>query len=228
MVGNPAQPPIAKPANDPLQSEIDEFLRQAKSLREGKTAGASAKRDDEDRGKFAVPTAATPSQRGRQPRTPFLGPPKRTARREQARPTPRSTPTPPPAEPATAARESVAEHVAQALDRSKFDRREVQLTQSQKDSDKEFRDHMDRVFQRDIGTLKPEAGIFEVAAASAAAVTAATDANAAVAAAGSTTATAPNTVRKGASDIALFLAGRNNIRDAVILSEILPRPEHRW
>ena len=40
--------------------------------------------------------------------------------------------------------------------------------------------------------------------------------------------TAPVATHKRTSDIALFLAGRKNIRDAVILSEILQRPEHRW
>ncbi|HEY2761488.1 MAG TPA: hypothetical protein VGI75_12115 [Pirellulales bacterium] len=227
MVGNPAQPPVARAMNDPLQSEIDEFLKQAKSLREGKSATSSAgKRNAAKQGEFAVPTAGSPSQRSRQ-RNPFLGPGKRMTRREQARPVARTAPIPPPVD-STPARESVAEHVAQALDRNKFDRRDAPLTQSQQDSDKEFRQHMERVFQRDLVTLKPVAGIFEAAAASAAAATADTDAKAVVAAAGSTTATAPNTIRQSSSDIALFLAGRKNIRDAVILSEILQRPVQRW
>jgi hypothetical protein len=73
--------------------------------------------------------------------------------------------------------------------------------------------------------LKPGAqGIFEAAgAAAASAVAAATPVAGADAAS-----TAPTAARKAASDIAVFLAGRKNIRDAVILTEILQRPESRW
>ena len=54
------------------------------------------------------------------------------------------------------------------------------------------------------------------------------DAAATVSAAGAQSAYAPAIVRKQASNIALFLAGRKNIRDAIILNEILNRPEARW
>src|SRR5437879_3295661 len=68
----PAAPPIAKQANDPLQSEIDEFLRQAKSLREGKPnqpREAMAQRDA-SRQRDAFPPSSssqTPAQRQQRP-----------------------------------------------------------------------------------------------------------------------------------------------------------------
>jgi hypothetical protein len=224
--GKPLAPPLAKQPNDPLQSEIDDFLRQAKSLREGKPTPArpamAQGAGQRDSGQVA------PAGQSSRQRPPILSPGKRTARRESTRPASRPAPPPVPIE-AQPARESVADHVAQALDSRKFDRPAPQLNQSQQDSDAEFRQHMERVFQRDIGSLKPEpAGIFKDAAASAAAVTAAATAKAVSSAAGSESATAPETIHQGASDIALFLAGRKNIRDAVILSEILRRPEQQW
>ncbi len=88
---------------------------------------------------------------------------------------------------------------------------------------------MQRVFDRDVGKLKEgPLGMFEAAGAAAAAASAAALTSATASAAGAETATAPVATRKAASNIALFLAGRKNIRDAIILTEILNRPEHRW
>jgi hypothetical protein len=152
---------------------------------------------------------------------------KRVARRDETR-------QPPPVRPpvvvevveAPAVRESVAEHVAQAMDSEKFSRRATQLSQVQKASDDEFQQHMQRVFQHGLGNLNPQpAGIFEAAAKAAAASASADAVKTAAAAAGSQSAAAPTATKKGATDIALFLAGRRNVRDAVILSEILKRPQ---
>ena len=94
-------------------------------------------------------------------------------------------------------RETVAQHVAETLDNSKFVRRATQLSQVQRESDSEFQQHMQRVFQRELGTLKTEsAGIFEAAAATAAGVSATALAKATASAAGSQTATAPTVVRR--------------------------------
>jgi hypothetical protein len=230
--GMPASPKEAKPANESLQSEIDEFLKQARAVREGKKAG----------GKVAIPPTLArdappktsrpnefPTQRPTRRPTPML--PKRAARREETKPLVRPLTAPAAVETVEnrPSRESLSQHVAESLDSSKFTRRATQLSQVQQDSDTEFRQHMQRIFQHELGTLKKEsAGIFEAAAATVAVATAAATAKATAAAAGAQSATAPMTIQRGSSDIALFLAGRKNMRDAVILSEILQRPEQRW
>jgi hypothetical protein len=85
------------------------------------------------------------------------------------------------------------------------------------------------VFANDLSGLKPvPLGMFEAAGASAREATATANAAATVSAGGAQSAYAPAIVRKQANDIALFLAGRKNIRDAIILNEILSRPEARW
>ncbi len=231
----PNAPKQAKPASESLQAEIEEFLKQAKAVREGKSASEKT-----------APSKATtqlPGDAPPKPLRPIEFPPQKTARRspptlpkrgprrEETRPVSRSLIPPAAPEPAQnqPVRETVAQHVAETLDNSKFARRATQLSQVQRESDSEFQQHMQRVFQRELGTLKTEsAGIFEAAAATAAGVSATALAKATASAAGSQTATAPTVVRKGASDIALFLAGRKNMRDAIILSEIMKRPEDRW
>jgi hypothetical protein len=122
----------------------------------------------------------------------------------------------------------VSQYVAEHIDSSKFAQRATSLSQIDKETD-EFQQHMQRVFERDVGTLqKGPLGMFEATGVAAAATSAAAAASATAAAGGAETATAPTATYKAASNIALFLAGRNNIRDAVILSEILRRPEDRW
>jgi hypothetical protein len=225
----PIAPPAAKPAGDPLQNEIDEFLRQAKTAREGQGAAPQAAKPAMPGQQRGAPPEARPGQppiaRPQRRVQPLPG--KRISRRDETRPTP---PVRPPVVvevvEAPPARESVAEHVAQAMDSEKFSRRATELSQVQKTSDDEFRQHMQRVFQHGLGNLNPQpAGIFEVAAQAAAATASAAAVKTAAAAAGSQSAAAPAATKKGATDIALFLAGRKNVRDAVILSEILKRPQ---
>ena len=198
--GLPNSPQQAKPAKDSLQSEIEEFLKQAKAVREGKASSEkSAPRKSNAPLSGAAPPKPLrpiefPPQKTSRRSLPTL--PKRGARREETRPVVR------PLTSATAevvqnqpARESVAQHVAETLENSKFARRATQLSQVQQQSDNEFQQHMQRVFQRELGTLKTEsAGIFEAAAATAAGVTATALAKATAAAGGSQSATAP-TVR---------------------------------
>jgi hypothetical protein len=225
----PVAPPAGKPAGDPLQNEIDEFLRQAKAAREGQGTAPQPMRpavQGEQRGappqsRPGQPPIARPQRRLQPP------PGKRVARRDETRQPPAVRP-PVIVEVVEAApvRESVAEHVAQAMDSEKFSRRATELSHVQKSTDDEFQQHMQRVFQHGLGSLKSEpAGIFEAAAATAAATASAATVKADAAAGGKQTGTAPVATQKGASDIALFLAGRKNIRDAVILSEIIRRPE---
>lgn len=213
----PGAPPVRpqKPAGDPLQAEIDEFLKKAQALREGRPGQPAAP---------AAPTAAA-----RQPQRPAQAPPARRPRpqRQATKQDPSRQGNRPPQAPvvvevveAKEMHESVAEHVAQHLGGLKFERRESAMSQMQGESDTEFSQHMARVFSHEIGTLKTTApGIFTPAAAAAVpAMTAET----------SRSATAPVVVRKAVSDIAMFLTTRRNLRDAVILSEILRRPEDRW
>jgi hypothetical protein len=231
----PNSPKQTKPVNDSLQTEIDEFLKQAKAVREGKAAtikptaaSPSSSASQRDLPQKTVRTAEFPSPKSPRRVPPAL--PKRGPRREESRPVVRTlVPSPPAGTDNRPLRESLSQHVAESLDNSKFARRATQLSQVQEESDNEFKQHMQRVFQRELGTLKTEsAGIFETAAATAADVTATALAKATASAAGSQSATAPVVVRKGSTDISLFLAGRKNMRDAMILSEIMQRPEHRW
>lgn len=226
----PVAPPAGKPAGDPLQNEIDEFLRQAKAAREGQGAAPQPMKpavQGEQRGaprqsRPGQPPIARPQRRLQPP------PGKRVARRDETRQQPPPVRAPVIVEVVEAApvRESVAEHVAQAMDSEKFSRRATELSHVQKASDDEFQQHMQRVFEHGLGNLNPQpAGIFEVAAQAAAATASAAAVKTAAAAAGSQSASAPAATKKGATDIALFLAGRKNVRDAVILSEILKRPQ---
>lgn len=207
----------APPGQQPLQAEIEEFLRQAQSLREGRPA--PQRNQPVAGGQPAAGAQRIPPGAGRRPRP---------ARRTQP------GGTQPPAAPAPEAptperpRESVAQYVAEHTDSSKFDQRATKFGNIERETD-EFQQHMQRVFEHGVGKLeKGPLGLFEAAGAAAAAVTAAALTSATASAAGAETATAPTATRKAASNIAVFLSGRKNIRDAIILTEILQRPEHRW
>lgn len=200
-------------ANDPLQAEIDEFLRKAQAQREGRP-------DD-----FSSPQPPS-SEPPRRPRPKRRSGSSTTRRQSSQRPPPLPQPVLVEVAPPERPRESLAEQLANRPETSVFDQRARQLSHVQQASDTEFRQHMQKVFDHNVGNLQSATlGVFEAAGAAAAA--AATEA-ANVAAAGAQSSTAPSTIHKRTSDIALFLAGKKNIRDAVILSEILRRPEDRW
>jgi hypothetical protein len=202
-----------------LQGEINEFLRQAQAAREGRGAKPGQ-----------VPTAQSPS-----PINPSSGRPgdarqKRTARRQADRP---SRPTVPPAvtqpvrlEEPRKQRESLAQHVADTLDSSKFARRATRLSQVQESSDSDFREHMQRIFQHGVGTLKddPASGAAKETTAS----TKISGLQATTAAAAIAPVARQSSDHKVAAGIAAMLTGKKAIRDAVILTEILQRPEQRW
>jgi hypothetical protein len=251
----PFAPPPPKQANDPLQSEIDEFLRQAQAVREGRASSkpasaqpatgkmrdagfpstAASPQNPKPRSDTISPSSGRPGnvQVPRTARRPPPAKPQRDPRRNQSTPVSNTPPMSIAADVARdlpqAGRGSVAEHVAETLDSSKFARRATQLSQVQQSTDAEFQAHMQRVFQHDLGSLKKETGgIFEAAGAASDAASAALAAKAGAAAAGAQSGTAPTAVYQRRNDIAVFLAGRKNVRDAIILSEILQRPEHRW
>ncbi|MCC7083983.1 MAG: hypothetical protein IT427_03125 [Pirellulales bacterium] len=200
---------------DPLQAEIDEFLRNAQAQREGRP---------EDPNRSASQPANQPPRRPRPKRRPVS-----TVNRDT---TQRPPPLPSSATPggievgqAERPREPLIAPLAKRSESSVFDQRARQLSQVQLASDSDFQQHMQKVFDHDVGNLKSTMGVFEAAGAAAAAITAQAASDSASEAQSSK---APKTIRKRTSDIALFLAGKKNIRDAVILSEILRRPEDRW
>jgi hypothetical protein len=235
------QPPQG--AGDPLQSEIDQFLRQAQAAREGRAAAKPAKampaagqvpatgqapgtmepssgrpgNVQRQRPSRRAPAAQQPGGSSRREEKPSSSRPARSPRVEVAR---APTPTPP-----ATPRESVAQHVAETLDDSVFARRTVQLSRV-KAADDDFRAHMQRVFQHDVGSLKDN----NLSPGSRASVTGASSATGGMspnAAAAIAPVARQLNDRKLAGDIALLLAGRKGLRDAVILTEIFQRPE-RW
>jgi hypothetical protein len=218
------------PAGDSLQSEIDDFLRQAQAAREGRTADKagqvspstaqsgtgrkSGQPDDTQRKKQSRRTVTRQTDRGvrrdenRASQTP-LSKSSTSESRDQQEAQPR--------------RESLAEHVAETLDSSKFARRATKLSQVQESHDAEFRQHMQRVFKHDLGDTAGTA-----AGASPPSIGPAANLAAAATGAGVAPMVTPSGDRKVAADIAALLAGGKGIRDAVILTEILQRPEQRW
>jgi hypothetical protein len=209
------QPP--QPGQQSLRSEIDNFLREAQAKREGRPVSQQPTTE-------ATPPMTAAQRQASRPvrRSPDLA----------KRPPPREAPKPPPPLPPAEKpreRESVAQYVAEHIDSTAFAQRASSLSHLQEESDSEFQKHMQRVFEHDVGKMKSGAlGVFEAAGASAAQASAAAATAATATAAGSESATAPMATRKTSSNIAVFLAARKNIRDAVILTEILQRPEHRW
>lgn len=230
----PRQQGAGPPGQQPLQAEIEEFLRQAQALREGRPAaprnqpvGGGRPAAQEQR----MPPGAGAGRQGRPARRAQQSGTKRNTAGEMRPNSQRQAPSAPPAAQAEAAerpRESVAQYVAEHIDNSKFAERAGALSNIQKETD-EFQQHMQRVFEHGMGRHETgPLGVFESAGAAAAAAQAAAATSATTLAGGAQSATAPTAVRKSAGNIALFLAGRKNIRDAIILTEILQRPEHRW
>src|SRR5262245_40664606 len=79
QAGKPPAPPRPKPANDPLQSEIDEFLRQAQAVRDGKQSRGKTPARSE-----ANPQGSRPDESQKRPaRRPIQRTVKPTARREE-------------------------------------------------------------------------------------------------------------------------------------------------
>lgn len=232
LPGKPViRPQKPGPPGDSLQSEIDDFLRQAQAAREGRPADKTGQVSPSTAQSGAGRKSGQPddTQRKKQPRRAVTRQTDRGVRRDESRPisqTPLSksstTDSSSPQE-KQPRRETVAEHVAETLDSSKFARRATKLSNVQESLDAEFRQHMQRVFKHDLGDA---AGT----AAGASPPNLGPAANLAAAATGAAVApvATPSGDRKVAADIAALLAGGKGIRDAVILTEILQRPEQRW
>ncbi len=183
----PLPPQAPKKVGDSLQGEISEFLRQAQAAREGRGAKPGQAPAAQFQGSIA-PASGRPSDARQKRVARWPAQSDRDSRSQEKRPMapppviakasgPQSEAVPP--------RESVAQHVTETLDSSKFARRATQLSQVQESTDSDFRRHMDRVFQHDLGNLKKETGgIFEAAGAAAHAATDAAAAKLTAAAAG--------------------------------------------
>lgn len=228
----PVPPQTAKEAKESLQTEIDQFLQQARAARENRAMQRPGQTiQDIEKRRSNIPVSGRPGspQRQRPTRT-IVAQPKREPRRDEGKPTPRPQPSLA-AEVAQdlpqSGRGSVAQHVAEMLDNSQFAKRAAKLSQVQQSSDDEFRSHMQRVFEHDVGRLKDDSAA-AIGTGSPAGSGAAVSAAAPAAAASIAPVARQLANRKVPADIALLLANRRGMRDAVILKEILERPEYRW
>ncbi len=111
------------------------------------------------------------------------------------------------------AESSVAEHVAKHLDSRKFTARAQQLSHVDQ-ADEQMDAHLAQVFEHKLGRLEPQSTSRPAAVAPTAR---AEQVRADIAA----TPTA-------AAGLAALLANTESIRQAILLNEILTRPEHRW
>jgi len=227
----PLTPPAPKKVGDSLQNEISEFLRQAQAAREGR---AGAKSDESAPATAQItPSSGRPGDaRSKRARRPMSEQSDRSSPSKENRPTSRAPIAPAipevsraPLEAAPQQRESVARHVAETLDSSKFAQRATRLSQVPELTDSDFRQHMQRVFQHNVGSLKDDALLTVSKIGGAAGKSAALPETAAAAVA---PVVRQLSDRKLAADIAALLAGGKGIRDAVILTEILQRPQDRW
>jgi hypothetical protein len=201
-VGRPPQRPIARPPQqgqgDPLQSEIEEFLRRASGGRNpaGQQPGAqTATRPDPNR-----------QQRGRQP----LGRPDP----RRGRPGQPSMPQTPPqpvavaADPSQDTPEAMDRHVKQYLSTAEFDRRTSGLSTIDR-QEQQFEKHLKDTFAHEVGHLR--GGALAISGTSSV-----------------TSAAPPVAEGERRNFLALLLANPAELKTAVLLNEILPRPEHRW
>jgi hypothetical protein len=232
MPGKPViRPQKPGPPGDSLQSEIDDFLRQAQAAREGRTTGKAGQASPSTAQSEAGKKSGRPDETQRkkqQPRRTVTRQTDRGVRRDESRPLSqtslsKSTTESSSQQESQPRRESLAEHVAETLDSSKFARRATKLSNVQESLDAEFRQHMQRVFKHDLVDTAGTAAGSSTPSSGPAANLAATATGVAVAPVVTLSAD-----RKVAADIAALLAGGKGIRDAVILTEILQRPEQRW
>lgn len=129
------RPPQAAPG-DPLQSEIEEFLRRASGRKDG---GAAAARNPNQPQPAKVRTAAVnPAARKPRPIQPNAAKPK-------------SVVAAPPALPDTP--EGIDEHVKQYLSTSDFDRRRAQLSSIDR-KEREFDQQVNQTFAHEVGHLR--------------------------------------------------------------------------
>jgi hypothetical protein len=101
---------------------------------------------------------------------------------------------------------SVAEHVQKHLDTRSFEQRASHMTRVDQ-ADEQMEEHLHKAFDHEVGTLAAQAKAKEAANAAAAAATAS---------------------KVTAGGVAAMLKDRNSLRNAIIMQEILRRPEERW
>jgi hypothetical protein len=216
VIGQPPQPPVRRPQppamgrppaprppmagpqqqgpGDPLQSEIEEFLRRASGGRKPGGAAAPAGPDRTRQARTRQPAARPDPRRGRpgQPSTPPQQPQPVATARDPGLDTP----------------EDLDRHVKQFMDIGEFDRRTAKLTSIER-QDQQFEKHLKDTFTHEVGHLRGGA----LAISGSASVTSAAP---------------PMAEGQARNFLALLLANPAELKTAVLLNEILPRPEHRW
>jgi hypothetical protein len=163
-----------KPRNDPLASEVDEFLRRAADRSRSKGTRRAAEAMKSDAKPAAKPLAAKVVKE-------------------------------------RAVGGQVTAHVNQYLDEQEFKRRTEQLGSEVAHIDTEIEQHLHKTFDHTIGNL---AGVRGEAAVAPVAIESSEFAAADLAVAD--------------TGIYTLLSDPDSIRDAIILNEILRRPEERW
>jgi hypothetical protein len=122
-----------------------------------------------------------------------------------------------------AERHEVTSHVRQHLDTSAYDQRAEQLGDHVEVADSQMQQHVRNVFEHRIGSLADTTRQATTSAGSAAEA----EQQAATATARDPVAASASAAASGL-DIAAVLRDPKSVRQAVVLSEILNRPEHRW
>jgi hypothetical protein len=210
LLGQPQQPPARRPQAqlpprplerppqqgqaDPLQSEIEEFLRRASGQRKPADTAAQGRPDRTRLPRSRQPGARQDPRRGRpgQPTAPQGSPQPVAAAPDPALDTP----------------EALDRHVKQFMDTGEFDRRTAKLTTIEK-QDQQFEKHLKDTFTHEVGHLR--GGALAISGESSV-----------------TSAAPPIAEGQRRNFLALLLANPAELKTAVLLNEILPRPEHRW
>ena len=103
----------------------------------------------------------------------------------------------------------VGEHVKSYLDSSEFKRRTASLADDMVQADEKRVEHLQEVFRHQVGQLADETPPT-------------------IASQESVSAKAPSAATGPAFDLAGMFGQPGNLRQAILLQEILQRPEHRW
>ena len=200
MPNRPPQgmPPPQGQGNEQLKGEIDEFLRRVSTRREGQP-----------------PQRGAPPQRGPAgPARPVIvarqvGPANSQDRRRRPAPVIVATAGKPVVAEVVDSRDDIDDHVKRFLDNRQFEQRADKLT-SIDQNERQFDRQIQQTFAHDVGHLKPK--------------TLAPPADDR-----SVSQSAPQVVDdQKQQNISFALLTGSNLINAVIVSEIMQRPEHRW
>jgi len=198
--GRPGPPPGNPPRRDPLADEIGEFLQQTARRRAGQQEAGAAPGPQPPGPSAALATPLTASP----PRRPGLRPGGTGV----------ETPWPPqPADPlASPSGARVAEHVRSYLDTGDIVQETAGLGRDVALADEKMEQHLREAFTHPLGRL-------------AAAPAGVPGTPSVVEATAAPTRPQPGAATRG---LAALLRKPGSVRQAVLLSEILNRPEHRW